>query len=109
MTALIQRRHRPPARVCARVFVVCARVCACACVLHVYVRALRRYSIIQLALFASLLKFLMQKANFDGDYNWEAVTKFIVCVAAAAGLRFDFRRELSLRALHWLLSLPSLL
>ena len=37
-----------------------------------------RYSIIQLALFASLLKFLMQKANFDGDYNWEAVTKFIV-------------------------------
>ena len=33
---------------------------------------------IQLALFASLLKFLMQKANFDEDYDWGVVTQFII-------------------------------
>ena len=37
------------------------------------------YSVIQLALFSTLLKLLMQKADFDGDiYDWGAITGVIV-------------------------------
>ena len=39
------------------------------------------YSVIQLALFSTLLKLLMQKADFEGDiYDWGAITGVIVCV-----------------------------